>query len=102
FGSISGDIFQYNPRTRALRAIAGQRSVPRDHAQLIAFQGELWMIGGRRGTPFGETRRVAIFDPASETWREGPALNTSRAGFAAAGTHSPPLVARGHAPGRPP
>jgi hypothetical protein len=97
FGSISGDIFQYNPRTRAVRTIVGQRSVPRDHAQLVAFQGELWMIAGRGGTPFVETPRVAIFDPASETWREGPSLATARGGFAAAANDSLLVVAGGEA-----
>jgi hypothetical protein len=78
------------------RQIVGQRSVPRDHAQLIAFQGELWMIAGRGGTPFIETPRVAIFDPASETWREGPGI-MPRAGFAAAATESVIIIAGGEA-----
>jgi len=96
FGTISGAIYQYNPRTRTLRPIAGQGTLPpRDHAQLIAFQGELWMIGGRGGTPLAETRRVAIYDPASETWREGPALNNARAGFGAAADDSMIIVAAG-------
>ncbi|HEX3060536.1 MAG TPA: hypothetical protein VHP62_14320, partial [Usitatibacter sp.] len=74
---------------------AGQRTVPRDHAQLIAFQGELWMIAGRGGTPLAETRRVTIYDPASETWREGPAVNTARAGFAASANDSMIMIAGG-------
>jgi len=95
FGSLSGDLFQYNPRTRTSRAIASPRNVPRDHSQLVAFQGELWMIGGRGGTPFAETARVAIYDPASETWREGPQMITARAGFASAADDRMLIVAGG-------
>ena len=41
--------------------------------QLVAFQGELWLIGGRNalGSTFAS---VSIFDPASEMWRAGPGL----------------------------
>ena len=42
FGTLSGDLFQYNPRTRTSRAIASPRNVARDHSQLVAFQGELF------------------------------------------------------------
>ena len=95
FGTLSGDIYQYNPRTRTSRAIVGQRSVSRDHSQLVAFQGELWTIGGRGGNPPNETARVAIFDPASETWREGPFMATARAGFASSATETLLIVAGG-------
>jgi N-acetylneuraminic acid mutarotase len=97
FGSLSGDLFQYNPRTRAIRQVTSPRNVARDHSQVVAFQGEIWMMGGRGGSPFIETGRVAIFDPASETWREGPVMNVSRAGFAAAATDTLLIIAGGEA-----
>lgn len=68
-------------------------STPRDHSQLVAFQGELWMIGGR--SPSRTTGIVSIFDPASETWRAGPLLATPRAGFAAASSGTLLVVAGG-------
>ncbi len=102
FGSISGDIFQYNPRTKTTRTIVSPRNVSRDHSQLVAFQGELWMIGGRGGIPLLESGRVAIFDPASEKWREGPIMNVARAGFAAAGTDTLLIVAGGESLASPP
>jgi N-acetylneuraminic acid mutarotase len=98
FGTLSGDLYQYNPRTKALRSVTGQRSVSRDHSQLVAFQGELWMIGGR-GQSGAETQRVAIFDPGSETWRDGPSLNVARAGFASAATDALMIVAGGESIG---
>jgi non-specific serine/threonine protein kinase len=75
--------------------------VQRDHSQLVAFQGELWMIGGRQGFAFSENLRVAIYDPASETWREGPLMNTPRGGFASAATDTMLIVAGGEQLGTP-
>ncbi|HEX5635083.1 MAG TPA: hypothetical protein VFX50_17690, partial [Gemmatimonadales bacterium] len=68
--------------------------VPRDHSQLVEFQGELWLIGGRQ-VNVRETVRVSIYDPASETWRLGPNLGLARAGFAAASTRELLIVAGG-------
>lgn len=89
FGDTRGNLTQFDPRTRATRRIPTDGRAPRDHSQLIAFQGELWLVGGReQGTR--ETGRVSIYDPASETWRVGPNLRTARAGFALAA--SPTLL----------
>ncbi|MBC8022893.1 MAG: hypothetical protein H7Y14_07225 [Burkholderiales bacterium] len=102
FGTISGAVYQYNPRTKTSRLLARPYTLSRDHSQLVAFQGELWMIGGRGGSPLVETGRVAIFDPASETWRDGPLLNVARAGFAAATTETLLIVAGGESLGSQP
>jgi hypothetical protein len=78
-GSASGQLQEFDARhgrVRTLPIAPGQR----DHSQLVAFLGELWLIGGR--SP--ETGSVAIWNPASETWRDGPVLNRPRGGFAAA------------------
>ena len=92
FADIQGNLVQFDPRTlttRSIPKIAG--NVPRDHSQLVAFQGELWMIGGRQP----QTTNVAIYDPASETWRLGPPLAVGRAGFAAAASREHLFVAGG-------
>lgn len=93
FGTVSGAIVQFNPRTSTTRIVSGDGRAPRDHSQLVAFQGELWVIGGRG--PGTETNRVSIFDPVSETWRVGPPLGVARAGFAAAASDSVLIVAGG-------
>ena len=93
FATTSGFLFQYNPRTQALRFMSGDGRAPRDHSQLVAFQGELWLLGGRG--PTGETALTSIWDPVAETWRPGPALQTARAGFAAASSDTLILVAGG-------
>ena len=95
FGDFNGNLVQFNPRTRTTRNIAGAGGgVPRDHSQLVAFQGELWLIGGRQ-LNVRETVRVSIYDPASETWRLGPNLARGRAGFAAAASPELLIVAGG-------
>ena len=94
FSDMQGNLVQFDPRTRATRNIQGDGRAPRDHSQLVAFQGELWMIGGRI-VGDRETARVSIFDPASETWRFGPQLSTARAGFAVAATPTRIIVAGG-------
>ena len=82
FGSAEGIIAELNPRTLISRTLPTEVRALRDHSQLIAFQGELWLLGGRGQS--GETRLVSIFDPASETWRAGPPMRAARGGFAAA------------------
>lgn len=95
FGNEDGSLSQYDPRHDRRRDVPADASaVGRDHSQLIAFQGELWLIGGRSGGS-GETREVAIFDPASRRWRRGPRLDTSRAGFAVAADATTLVVAGG-------
>ena len=87
-------LFQFNPRTRQVRLIAGDGRAARDHSQLVAFQGELWFLGGRSG--LGTVNGiVSIFDPASETWRAGPQMLAGRSGFAAAASATTLFVAGG-------
>jgi hypothetical protein len=92
FGGLTA-LVQYNPRTRQSRVIAATGRAQRDHSQVVAFQGEIWFIAGR-GNGF-TNRVVSIYDPASETWRAGPLLATSRAGFAAAASATTLFVAGG-------
>ena len=42
-----------------------------------AFKGELWVVGGKHATRELSTA-VAIYDPATDVWREGPELPESR------------------------
>ena len=94
FSNIQGALVQFDPRNRTTRTIpAPPGGIGRDHSQLVAFQGELWLIGGR--TPATQTATVRIYDPASETWRIGPSLANARAGFAAAATRDHLFVAGG-------
>lgn len=79
-GAGDGSLEEYDPRQQAVRQIPAPDLVERDHAQVLGFLGEIWVIGGR--SP--ETRTTAIYDPVSETWRAGPSFLHGRGGFAAA------------------
>lgn len=93
-GDENGDLVQFDPVSRASRRIPARDGALRDHSQLVAFQGELWLMGGR-SLSTGEQNRVTIFDPVSETWRLGPGMRAGRAGFAAAALPDRVLVAGG-------
>ncbi len=92
-GDESGALLQYDPRSRQLRRIAAFGSRPRDHSQVLAFQDEIWMLGGR--SP--EHGEVAIYNPAADRWRAGPRLQVPRGGFAAASTGQHLLIGGGEA-----
>jgi len=79
-GRGDGALEEYDPRQRAVRRIGAADLTERDHAQVVAFQGEIWIVGGR--SP--DTRTTAIYDPVSERWRPGPSFLHARGGFAAA------------------
>lgn len=94
FADVRGSLVQFNPRTRATRPIPTEGIAPRDHSRLVAFQGELWLIGGREEGR-SETALVSIYDPAAESWRRGPNLLAARAGFAVATSPTLLVVAGG-------
>jgi hypothetical protein len=77
---VDGVLYEFDPRRRVLRTIPAPNDRQRDHGQVLAFMGEIWVMGGR--TP--ETNTVAIFDPVTERWRFGPPMVRAHAGFAAA------------------
>ena len=56
---------------------------PREHVAAVAFNDELWVIGGRWGGT-GALATVEIFSPASGAWRDGPEMVEARSGFGAA------------------
>lgn len=79
-GNADGDLQQFDPLHRRVRRIDDYDGPYRDHAQVLAFLGEIWVLGGRRP----DTGRTSIYDPASGRWREGPTMQRKRGGFAAA------------------
>ena len=79
-GWDDGSLQEFDPRQRSGRMIAPPDRTRRDHAQVQAFLGEIWVLGGR--SP--DTNTVAIYDPVAESWRAGPSFVRHRGGFAAA------------------
>lgn len=48
--------------------------VPRFEALGAVVDGELWVMGGFLSSQLDVTERVDIYDPATDTWRQGPDL----------------------------
>lgn len=90
-GNEDGSLQVYDLRTGAVGSVAPASARRRDHSQLLAWQGELWMIAGRAP----ETTSVSIYDPVLARWRAGPPLNRARGGFAAAVVDGQLVVAGG-------
>jgi len=59
-------------------------AVPRADFAAVAVDGRLWVLGG--STCGGGTRlnTTEVYDPASDSWRAGPALQAARSAFSAA------------------
>jgi N-acetylneuraminic acid mutarotase len=65
----------------------------REHVAAAIVDGEVWAIAGRwMGEIFDTTE---AYDPASESWREGPSLIEPRSGFGAAVIGGTIIVAGG-------
>ena len=70
-GEERRDVFVYDPSAdRWSRAAPLPR--PNHAFGAVAFRGELWAIGGRRGDDV--LSEVWIYDPAADAWREGPPM----------------------------
>ncbi|MBL9189703.1 MAG: hypothetical protein JNK23_19635 [Opitutaceae bacterium] len=82
---------EFDPATRAWRVIPGPTQ-PRS-AQVAAWRGEIWIMGGVDIADRAETR---IFNPAQGNWRMGPALPHALA-WGAAGVVDDQLVVTGGA-----
>ncbi len=94
-GGVGGseDLLEFSPENSQWRSLPGPEQ-PREHVSAIAYQGEMWVLGGR-WSGVGELTTVEIYNPITETWRDGPAMNVARAGFAAAVVQERPMVAGG-------
>jgi N-acetylneuraminic acid mutarotase len=94
-GGIGGSeaLLEFTPIPEAWHLLPGPRQ-PREHVSAVAFQDEVWVLGGRwHGT--GELATVEIYSPVTNTWRDGPTLNVARAGFGAAVVDDHIVVAGG-------
>ena len=86
-------LLRFDPAENSWSVLPGP-SQPREHVAAVAFDSELWVIGGRWGGT-GALATVEIFDPASGAWRDGPEMNEARSGFGAAAVGDRIIVAGG-------
>jgi hypothetical protein len=88
----AGTLVEFDPMQQTYATLPRAPGA-RDHSQLLAFRGELWLISGRVGSFI--LRSVDIFDLVTGSWRAGPLLNAGRSGFAAAVVADQIMVAGG-------
>jgi N-acetylneuraminic acid mutarotase len=81
--SSVADVDEFDPSTNTFRPLP---PLPRrmDHGVGGAFDGKLFVAGGRAGGITSHTDRFDVFDLATGEWTVGPSMPTSRAGAAAA------------------
>jgi glucose/arabinose dehydrogenase len=82
---------EFDPATRAWHVIPGPTQ-PRS-AQVAAWRGELWIMGG---VDLADRRETRIYNPSARTWRTGPPLPQPLA-WGAAGVIDDQLVITGGA-----
>ena len=61
-----------------------QMATPRADFAAVAVDGRLWALGGIGGDGGTRLDTTEVYDPASNTWRPGPPLQTARSAFGAA------------------
>jgi hypothetical protein len=70
----------YDVQTGEWELFPGAAGVPLDHMQAVAFENEIWWLGGRGDQT---SKEVRIWNPVTRAWRAGPSMQFARAGFAA-------------------
>lgn len=73
----------YDPDQNAWQLLADDAIGQRDHSAMVAYRGEIWILGGRNHRTGVANGSSAIFDPATGTTRQGPFMNFARSGFGA-------------------
>jgi N-acetylneuraminic acid mutarotase len=90
-GAPEGGLWIYEPVSDSWKALTPPVS-QREHVAAVAYEGEVWLMGGRwQGEMFATTE---VYEPQSDTWRAGPTLHEARSGFGAA-VHNGSIVVAG-------
>jgi hypothetical protein len=55
--------------------------VNRGHVQAVVLDGKIWVLAGRNANPL---KSVEIYDPAGDSWSDGPEMLDVHSGFGAA------------------
>lgn len=82
-GGLLPSVYAYDPRRDAWRRVA-DLPTPRDHLAVIAFQGKICAVGGRRLSMSANLGAFECLDPGSGQWAKLPDLPTPRGGLGAA------------------
>jgi len=79
-------VSRYSPTEDVWQDFPIEDSFERNSCAVVAFQGELWILGGG-GREFASqptNNQVVIFDPVTGIARPGPVMNSRRGSFSAA------------------
>ncbi len=74
-------IDRYTPASNSWQTIAIEDSVSRDHASVVVYEEEIWVLGGRPRIDPSNTDAVLIFNPQTGVSRIGPPMTSGRSGF---------------------
>jgi hypothetical protein len=79
---VCDELFCFDPESQYWE-VASRMHIPRRYNGIAEMDGRVWVVGGETRTPGREgdgqaLYLVDIYDPASDTWRAGPALNDVR------------------------
>jgi hypothetical protein len=77
---------------------AAPLKVAREHESVVAFEGRVYAIAGRRGTMSTNLASVEIYDPKTNVWTDGPPLPRATGGCAAVVHQGKIYVLGGEAP----
>lgn len=91
----------FDPTTGAWSATRGAM-IPtgREHTAGFAYEGRVWIVGGRNLSLATNMDVVEIYDVAADRWSTGPSLLTARGGFGAAVVGDRAYVIGGEQPDR--
>ena len=91
-GVPDGRLYAYDPGDDSWSQLADPIET-REHLAAVAFEGELWALGGRwNGDAVATTE---IYDPSTDSWRSGPPMSDRRSGFGATVANGSIVVAGG-------
>ena len=91
-GVPSGNAYRYDVSDATWTTLPPP-ATQREHVAGVALDGEIWALAGRwEGEIFDTTE---VYDPDTQTWRDGPSLGEPRSGFGAAVVDGAIVVAGG-------
>ena len=73
-------LYAYDPRADTWETLNSMTQA-REHTAAVAFDGDLWVLGGRWEEEM--LNSVEVFDPDTGSWSSGPSMQEARSGFGA-------------------
>jgi len=77
---VGTSLYAYDTRADTWETLPSMTQ-PREHTAAVAFEGDLWVLGGRWGESM--LNSVEVFDTDTGSWSSGPSMQEARSGFVA-------------------